>query len=107
VYFVEPLDGAVVTSPVKVVFGIDGMTVEPAGEVVAGTGHHHLIIDGDPITAGAPVPADATHVHFGKAQTETTVELPPGEHVLTMQFADGAHLSYGGQWTATVKVTVQ
>lgn len=108
VFFVEPTDGAKVQSPVKVVFGVEGMTVQPAGQgVVEAHGHHHVIIDGQPIPKGEVVPADDKHVHFGKGQTETTVELPPGEHTLTMQFADGDHKSYGPEMAATVKITVE
>ena len=38
---------------------------------------------------------------------EAEVELSPGEHTLTMQFADLAHRSYGEQLAATIKVTVE
>ncbi|ANC46055.1 rod shape-determining protein RodA [Pandoraea pnomenusa] len=107
VFFVAPADGAVVSNPVVVKFGVEGMTVKPAGEVVANTGHHHLIIDGDPIPAGQVVPADDSHLHFGKGQTETTVNLTPGDHALTMQFADGAHRSYGPAMSQTIKVHVK
>ncbi|MBM4291927.1 MAG: DUF4399 domain-containing protein, partial [Deltaproteobacteria bacterium] len=44
--------------------------------------------------------------HFGKGQTETEVTLEPGEHTLTMQLADGAHISYGESLSATLKVVV-
>ncbi|MCY4441163.1 MAG: hypothetical protein OXE53_13240, partial [Deltaproteobacteria bacterium] len=36
VFFIEPKDGAEVTSPVKVVMGVEGMTIKPSGGVVAG-----------------------------------------------------------------------
>ena len=54
--------------------GVEGMQMRPAGPLVERAGHHHLIVDGKPIEAGKPVPADATHVHFGKGQTETTLK---------------------------------
>lgn len=107
VLFVEPKDGAEVHSPVKVVMDVSGMKVAVAGEVKPNEGHHHLIVDGDPIAEGAVVPADATHIHFGKAQTETTVELSPGKHSLTLQFADGAHRSYGPSMSETITVNVK
>lgn len=47
VSFAEPMDGATVTSPFKVKFVVAGMDVKPAGEIVAKTGRHHLIINGD------------------------------------------------------------
>ena len=31
--------------PVKVVMVVEGMKVKPAGEVVEGTGHHHILIN--------------------------------------------------------------
>lgn len=108
IFFVEPEDGATVTSPVMVKMGVEGMEVKPAGpEDVPNTGHHHLVVDGGPVPAGEPVPADASHIHFGKGQTETEVELTPGEHTLTLQFANHAHISYGPEMSATIKVKVE
>jgi hypothetical protein len=106
VFFVEPADGATVTSPLKVVFGAEGVEIKPAGDLTPNSGHHHLILDAPASEAGSAVPADANHLHFGGGQTETTVELSPGEHTLTMQLADFAHRSYGPGFSATLKVTV-
>ena len=53
VYFVEPKDGATVSNPVHVKFGVDGMTVAPAGSIAPNTGHHHLLIDGGPLPKGS------------------------------------------------------
>jgi len=107
VSFVEPRDGATVSSPFKVVFAVKGMAVEPAGDVKADSGHHHLLIDVGPMNSGEAIPVDATHLHFGKAQTEAEVTLPPGKYKLTMQFANGAHVSYGPAMAATINVTVR
>jgi hypothetical protein len=107
VFFVEPKDGATVTSPFKVVFGVKGMAVEPAGEIKADSGHHHLLINLGPMAAGEAIPVDDAHLHFGKAQTEAEIKLPPGNYRLTMQFANGAHVSYGPAMAATINVTVK
>jgi hypothetical protein len=108
VYFKNLKDGETVKSPLKVEMGVDGMQLDTAGAIVAGTGHHHLLIDaGDSIPAGTVVPKDSTHLHFGKAQSSADVKLTPGKHVLTLQFADGIHRSYGAQMAATVNVTVK
>ena len=45
VYFVNLKDGATVSSPVKIIFGLTGMGVAPAGVAKKNTGHHHLLID--------------------------------------------------------------
>ena len=100
-------DGDTVSSPVKVEFLVYGKTIRPAGEDVDGTGHHHIIIDGGSIQAGTVVPANDTHIHFGKGQTETTLELSPGKHTLTLQFADYAHRSFGSKWSKTITVNVE
>ncbi|MEW6345683.1 MAG: DUF4399 domain-containing protein [Paraburkholderia sp.] len=107
VFFVEPKDGATVSNPVHVVFGIEGMTIAPAGTMTEGTGHHHLLIDGAPMPKGQVIPMTDKSLHFGKGQTETTLTLPPGDHTLTMQFGDGAHRSYGPEWSQTITVHVQ
>tara|TARA_B110001454_G_scaffold219179_1_gene250736 strand:- start:19133 stop:19519 length:387 start_codon:yes stop_codon:yes gene_type:complete len=106
--FVSPKDGEKVKSPFKVKMDVKGLKIRPAGEDANDktTGHHHILIDMDAFKEGDAIPNDATHLHFGKGQTETEVTLPPGEHKLTLQFADGAHRSYGPKMSKTIKVTV-
>ena len=94
VYFIAPTDGATVTSPVTVRFGLKGMGVAPAGVTFDGAGHHHLIVDAPTPALDAPVPADANHLHFGKGQTETTVELKPGKHTLQLVVGDQLHIPH-------------
>lgn len=93
-YIVSPADGDVVSNPVRVVFGLEGMGVAPAGIAMDGTGHHHLLIDADPTPAGQPIPADDRHVHFGAGQTETEITLPPGEHTLRLLLGDELHVPH-------------
>ena len=107
VYFIQPANGATVSSPFIVKFGVKGMDIRPAGEQVGGTGHHHLLINRDSMASGQIIPADDVHIHFGKGQTEAEVKLAPGTYKLTMQFADGFHLSYGKDMAATLTVTVK
>ncbi len=94
VYFISPSDGDTVSSPVRVVFGLRGMGVAPAGTDKAKTGHHHLIIDADLPALDMPVPADDKHVHFGGGQTEVVVELSPGTHTLQLLLADMNHIPH-------------
>lgn len=107
VAFVEPADGATVSSPFKVKFAVTGMDVKPAGDMTAGSGHHHLMINLEALKVGEAIPFDDTHLHFGKGQTEAEVKLAPGTYVLTMQFANGAHQSYGPGLSNSIKVTVK
>lgn len=107
VSLLEPANGATVSSPFKVRFGITGMAVVPAGNMTAGTGHHHLLINQAPVPAGTVVTFSPQHLHFGAAQTETMVTLTPGTYTLTAQFANGAHQSYGPGMSQTITVTVK
>jgi len=107
VRILEPADGAVVSSPFTLRFGAQGLAVAPAGDIVAGSGHHHLLIDLDALPVGEAVPFTERHLHFGKGQTETTVTLPPGTYRLTAQFANGAHQSYGPALSHRITVTVR
>jgi hypothetical protein len=107
VNFTEPKDGAVVSSPFKVKFAVTGMEVKPAGNMDNNTGHHHLLVNGDSLKVGESIPFDEKHLHFGKGQTETDVTLPPGTYKLTMQFANGAHQSYGPGLSKSITVTVK
>ncbi|ULQ45429.1 DUF4399 domain-containing protein [Flagellatimonas centrodinii] len=91
VYFLEPRDGATVSNPVKVVFGLRNMGVAPAGVNQENTGHHHLLIDNPTVNLGQPLPASEQVVHFGGGQTETTVKLAPGKHTLQLVLGDWKH----------------
>ncbi len=103
----EPANNATVLTTFKVRFGIKGMEVAPAGDIVANSGHHHLLINLDAVPAGESVPFSEKHLHFGKGQTETDVTLPPGVYKLTAQFANGAHQSYGPAMSQLIKITVK
>lgn len=105
-FFITPPADSAVRSPVLVAFGIEGAEVKPAGEAHPNSGHHHLIINGTTITEGQVVPANETHIHYGKGQKQAEIELAPGEYTLTMQFADHLHRSYGEKGSATTKITV-
>jgi hypothetical protein len=108
VSIVSPRDGETVSSPVKVVFGITGMTLSPAapaGADVPNTGHHHLLIDTELADPNAPIPADTQHVHFGKAQTEGEVTLAPGTHTLQLVLGDYLHIPFDPV-IASPKVTI-
>jgi hypothetical protein len=96
VYFVNLKNGATVTSPFKVEFGIKGMTIAKAGTYEPGTGHHHLLIDTKLSKADLanPIPSDAQHMHFGGGQTEATLTLPPGKHTLQLVLGDGNHVPF-------------
>ena len=108
VYFRNLKNHEVVKSPLKVEMGVKNIKIDSAGFVVAGEGHHHILIDaGDSVAAGEVILKDAQHLHFGKGQTTATIELTPGKHRLTLQLADGIHRSYGSKLSATIEVTVK
>jgi hypothetical protein len=107
VYFIAPKDGEHVKSPVHVVFGLKGMGVAPAGIKFDNTGHHHLLVDTDlPSDLTQPLPATDNIRHFGKGQTETTLDLPPGKHTLQLLFADYTHTPFAPN-VASKKITIK
>ena len=108
VFFKNLKEGATIHSPFKMEMGTEVMKIDTAGPVVAGSGHHHLMIDGpDSLAAGTVVAKDSVNIHFGKGQTEYELTLSPGKHKLTLQMADGLHRSYGGKLAATITVNVK
>ncbi len=108
VFFKNLKDGQTVSSPFTVEMGVEGITIEPAGEIKEGFGHHHILLDaGDSITASTVIPADSMHLHFGKGQTSAEVTLPKGKHRIALQVADGIHRSYGKQLSAAINIIVK
>lgn len=108
VFFVNLKNGQKIKSPFKVEMGVSGIALDSAGTIRQASGHHHILIDaGESFPMGEVVPKDSAHLHFGNAQKEAELTLTPGEHKITMQYADGIHRSYGGKLAASVTVTVQ
>ncbi len=95
VFFVGLEDGAMVASPFRVRFGIEGFGITPAGtagKIRHSAGHHHLLIDVDQLpNMDEPIPRDASHIHFDQGETEATLVLPPGRHSLQLLLGDEEH----------------
>lgn len=102
VYFINLQEGQTVSSPVQVKFGLRGMGVAPAGTEKEMTGHHHLFVDRPPLGEGEDgadelangIPSDQNHLHFGGGQTETALDLPPGDHTLQLVLGDYGHVPH-------------
>ena len=94
VYIESPQNGALVQSPVEVVFGLEGMELALAGTYAPDTGHHHLIIDNDLPDLAMPIPSNNDYLHFGKAQDRVLLDLEPGLHTLQLLLGDGSHIPH-------------
>ncbi|MNN55406.1 hypothetical protein D3C81_1702790 [compost metagenome] len=83
------------------------MELKPAGDNTPHTGHHHLLVDVDkapmadmalPVSqmpqSGTALPAGPQVLHFGKAQTETSITLTPGKHTLQLVLGDQYHVPF-------------
>ncbi|NJN82401.1 MAG: DUF4399 domain-containing protein, partial [Caldilineaceae bacterium] len=97
VFFLRPTDHAVIPLTSTVKMGAEGLTVQPSGEIVEGSGHMHIMVDSPFIAAGEVIPKDETHLHFGDGALEAELALTPGPHILRLQFADGAHIALEGE----------
>jgi hypothetical protein len=98
IYIISPKSGAKVTSPVTIKFGHKGLGIAPAGDKTPNTGHFHLLIDQAlPSDLSVPLPATDTILHYGKGQTEVTLDaskLPAGKHTLQLVMGDGSHIPH-------------
>ena len=93
--FANLADGDVVPPGYTAKFTISGMGIAPAGSAIENTGHFHLLIDLPELPPlGQPLPATEQIVHFGKGQSETTLNLTEGRHRLQLLMADYAHVPH-------------
>jgi hypothetical protein len=97
-YFRNIEDGDIIdlSCPLSVQFGLEGMGIAPASVVFKNTGHLHLLIDVDASTLDMNIALPFTDniSHFGLGQTETCLELAPGEHTLQILLADHNHVPH-------------
>jgi hypothetical protein len=102
VFFIEPKNGAMVTSPVHMKFGSSGTEISPvpAGDIKEarpGMSHYHVGIGvsclppGKNIVKGTP-----SWVHFGDGKSEIDMQLTPGRHRLALQLGDDLHNTLPG-----------
>ncbi len=107
VFFKWPKDGSTVASPVFVDMGVEGMIIEPAGIVKEGYGHHHILINQKSWPEGEVIPTSDSTIHFGKGQTDASIELDPGRYIISLQFADGVHVSFGELMSESIQINVE
>ena len=107
VFFKNINNGDTLSSPFLVEMGVSGMKIKPAGQLEAGTGHHHILVNRDFMKYGEIIPMDNQHLHYGKGDTVVSLSLPPGEYALTLQFANGMHMSYGEQFSNTINIYIK
>lgn len=111
VFFVTPQDGATVDSPVKLEFGVQDFTIAavptpaPTDTSRPSLGHHHVGIDTECLPAGTPIPRAAPWVHFGDGKNVIDMQLPAGQHKLTLQIGDDLHRTIEGL-CSTITVNV-
>jgi hypothetical protein len=114
VFFVEPKDGATVTSPLHMKFGSEGVEIGavPPGELTKaqvrkGIAHYHVGIDQSCLPAGQTiVKGTPSWVHFGDGKDVFDTQLTPGQHKLALQLGDDLHDTMPGtcqEITVTVK----
>jgi hypothetical protein len=105
VFFVEPMDGATVKSPVHLKFGAENYQIAavPQGTVTTARGamgHYRVAVDSDCVPAGTAIQKAAPWVHFGTGNSEIDMQLPPGSHKLTLQLGDDLHHAIEGLCTS-------
>jgi hypothetical protein len=100
VFFIQPVDGATVTSPVMVTLGARNIQIGAVPEVVEtpreGVVHYHLGTNTDCMPAGIVVPQADPWIHFGDGSNEIEMYLEPGEHRLAVQAGDDEHRTVEG-----------
>ena len=95
IWIESPVDMQEVSSPVVIVFGSDNVSISPAGVEQSNSGHHHLLVDADELPSmDLPLPATAQLIHFGKGQTQTSLNLEPGVHSLQLLLGNHNHVPH-------------
>ena len=102
VMFIEPKNGAIVTSPVHMKFGSTGTTISPVPpgdvkEARPGMTHYHVGVGVSCLPAGKNiVKGTPSWVHFGDGKSEIDMQLTPGRHRLALQLGDDLHNTLAG-----------
>jgi hypothetical protein len=102
VFFIEPKNGATVSSPVHMKFGSEGIEIGavPPGDVTKtrpGIAHYHVGIDQNCLPPGKTiVKGTPSWVHLGDGKDVFDSQLTPGKHKLALQLGDDLHNTMPG-----------
>lgn len=108
IYFITPKNDEVVSNPVSLEFGSEGVEIVPSGQDKPATGHHHIIIDAELPNMNVPIPADDNYVHFGDGRSSTQLTLEPGVHTLQLLLGDFLHIPHDPPlYSEKITVTVE
>ena len=108
VYFISPKNDEIVSNPVSLEFGSEGVEIVPSGQDQPATGHHHIIIDAELPNMNIPIPADDNYVHFGDGSSSTQLTLEPGVHTLQLLLGDFLHIPHDPPlYSEKITVTVE
>jgi hypothetical protein len=108
-FFISPTNGQTVSSPFIVKMGLTGMPIAAVGVDKHKAGHHHILIDvKKPISMDDPIPNDKKHMHMNKGETEVTMNLPKGKHILQLILGDEEHEPWGEELISRkINITVK
>jgi hypothetical protein len=112
VMFIEPKNGAIVSSPVRMKFGSSGTTISPVPpgdvkEARPGMTHYHVGVGVSCLPAGKNiVKGTPSWVHFGDGKDVFDSQLTPGKHKLAVQLGDDLHNTMPGA-CQVISVTVK
>jgi hypothetical protein len=108
VTIITPMNGALINGNEISVTLASTVEILPAGDMTAGTGHHHLYLNAELTPAGQPVPSvPGSIIHMGDASTAYVFsDVEPGEYTLIAVVADGAHMPLQPWVVDTVHFTV-
>ncbi|MBH17953.1 MAG: rod shape-determining protein RodA [Gammaproteobacteria bacterium] len=108
IYFIAPKNDEIVSNPVSLEFGSEGVEIVPSGQNKPATGHHHIIIDAELPNMNLPIPADDNYVHFGDGSSSTQLTLEPGIHTLQLLLGDFLHIPHDPPlYSEKITVTVE
>jgi hypothetical protein len=107
VWFANLKDGSEVESPFRVDMKAKNLVVESAANgVTDGHGHFHILVDTSLPGQDLPIPSDARHIHYGQGDSVAFLDLPVGDHTLTLLFAKGDHIPYQPQIMQEIRIRV-
>ena len=88
-------------------YDIPLLSINIGGNLGFLTQEKHFLVDKSFMNYGEIIPMDAQHLHYGKGDTTVALTLPSGPHTLTLQFANGLHMSYGEQYSKSISIYVK
>lgn len=107
VFILSPTEGSTVPQKFQLKLGVEGLKLSALSKMEPDSGFHKITIQGGWVSSGSVGTKAIKEVTLDKGESETALNLEPGEYTITTQFITGTNQVADALLKSSVKIKVK